>query len=99
MIVKEEFECNLCKMDFEISKIGILASLDDSCSPFSDMFCYCRECMFKRLELLLTEMKVPAVKHKDYDYLIKIVRINYYYHEHYNEVSKILKAISFHKDR
>ena len=87
-----EFECNVCKYDFSIENIGLLASLSDTCD-FNDMICYCKVCMIKRLEEMLTEMKVPKVKHTDYDWLLKVIPISYGYHQHFKEVSLILTSL------
>lgn len=90
----EEFECNICEYDFSISEIGILASLDDSCNSFTEMICYCKNCMIVRLETLLNEMKFPSIKNKDYNYMIRVIPVNYRYHQNYNEVMLILSAIN-----
>jgi len=97
MSKKEEFECNICKYDFSIAEIGILASLDDSCNPFTDMICYCKNCMVLRLEILLNEMKFPTVKNKDYNYMSRVIPVNYRYHQYYDEVMLILSALNPHK--
>lgn len=92
VIKKEEFECNMCQYDFSIHEIGLLASLDNSCS-MSDMICFCKPCMIKRLRILLDEMRVPRVKYEDYEWLKKTVSITYRYHEHYEETNLILQSI------
>jgi hypothetical protein len=97
MSKKEEFECNICKYDFSIAEIGILASFDNSCSSLTDMFCYCKKCMIIRLEILLIEMRFPAIKFKDYAYMNRVIPVNYRYHQHHDEVMLILKAINSNK--
>lgn len=94
MSKKEQFECIKCEYFFDIENIGILASLDESCHSMSKMICYCQNCMVKRLEELLTEMKIHKSKHNDYEYLQKLMNISFIYHENRDEVNLILTALS-----
>lgn len=93
MRVKEEYECNRCEYDFDLMSIGLLGSVEESCDISTQMICYCKPCMLIRLSEILTEMKVPLVKHKDYNWLNRILPINYGYHERYKESKLILSAI------
>jgi hypothetical protein len=50
-----------------------------------------------RLEILLIEMRFPAIKFKDYAYMNRVIPVNYRYHQHHDEVMLILKAINSNK--
>lgn len=90
---KEEFECDICNYYFTIEKIGILASLDESCHTHLKMICYCKKCMIQHYNELLTKMKIHSSKHDDYEYIQKLMDVSFLYHEYRDEVCLILQSL------
>ena len=89
----KDYNCDICNNDMEIREVGILASLDDSCSPQSVMVCYCKKCMEDRLMFLLSQIGITQTDDLENKLL------PYENHEDYQEIRLLLKAFQYAKDR
>lgn len=87
----KEFNCDICNKDMEIREVGILTSLDDSCSPFSNMICYCKICMKERLTFLLSNLGITNTTDLENKLL------PYQNHEDYQEITLLIKAFNYPK--